>query len=232
MHQREVREVMTTPVVSVVGGTGFKEIVALMTEHHVSGLPVLDDDGDVIGIVTESDLLYKQRQDERPPTPFASRERRTALKKEAGTTAADLMSAPVVAVGPDTTLAAAARLLTDRKVKRFPVVENGKLVGILSRADVLGVFLRSDDELRDDVMHGVFEHDLCVDPTAVGVEVHEGVVRLRGQLETRSLVPIAVAMTRRVIGVVDVIDELSYDRDDRGVSPTGPPSARRATWLD
>lgn len=130
-------------------------------------------------------------------------------------TAADVMTSPAVTVHPDTTVAHAAKLLAEEGVRRLPVIDSGgALVGIVSRRDVLGVFLRSDQDLRADILHEVFERSLRMDATQAAVEVQSGIATLRGQVETESLVEIASSLTKGVEGVVDVHNLLTYERED------------------
>lgn len=219
MKHREVRNLMTTNVVTVHRDTPFKEIAQLLAQYKVSGVPVLDPDNTVIGVVSEADLLRKESAERLPV--FAGEKRRRAAEKAAGRVAADVMTAPAITIEPEATVVQAAKLLAKHDVKRLPVVDSdGILVGIVSRRDLLKVFLRSDDELREEILHDVFERTLWVDRTECDVEAHDGIVRLRGQLETKSLVSIAVSLTRKVDGVIDVVDLLSYDRDDNKTTPT------------
>ena len=141
--------------------------------------------------------------------------------KAAGGTAVELMTAPAITIGPDATVAEAARLLHRHKIKRLPVVDPaGPLLGIVSRADLLKVFLRSDDQIAREVRQEVLLQALWVNDFVV-VEVRDGVVTLTGQLERRSLIPIAVSLVRGLDGVVDVVDRLTFEADD---SPIMVPS--------
>jgi CBS-domain-containing membrane protein len=142
--------------------------------------------------------------------------------KAAGATAAELMTAPAVTVGPDATVTEAARLLHRHGIKRMPVVDPaGPLLGIVSRADLLKVFLRSDAEIAQEVRQDVLARAMWVDPDTVTVQVRDGVVTLTGQLERRSLIPITVSLVYVLDGVVDVADRLSFELDD---SPIMVPS--------
>lgn len=218
MDRSLVRDYMTTDVVVLRPDDGFKEIVRALADRGVSGAPVVDETGGVMGVVSEADLLNKEAFKtvaEEPRRYFASRSMRAAQSKAAGDTAADLMSVPAMTVSMDAPVVKAARLMAERGIKRLPVVGiDGALVGIISRADVMGVFLAPDDHLRREVVSEVIERSLWQDPARIRVEVTEGVVTLGGQLESKSLIPIAVALTRAIDGVVDVIDKLSYVRDD------------------
>jgi CBS-domain-containing membrane protein len=221
---RRVRDVMTSDVVTVDEHASFKEIAALITGRRVSALPVVDADGRVLGIVSEADLVLKEEFPEGPAGGrlFQGRRQREDRAKAAGDTAAELMTSPAVTVGPDATVAEAARLLHRHGIKRMPVVDPaGPLLGIVSRADLLKVFLRSDADLARAVRQEVLLRAMWMDPDTVVVDVRDGVVTLTGQLERRSLAPIVVSLVRGLDGVVEVVDRLTYEVDD---SPIMVPS--------
>ena len=221
---RRVRDVMTSEVVTVGEQASFKEIAATMDEHRVSALPVLDAEGRVAGIVSEADLLLKEEFPEGPAGGrlFQGRRQREERAKAAGATAAELMTAPAVTIGPDATVTEAARLLHRHGIKRLPVVDPaGPLLGIVSRADLLKVFLRADAEIAQEVRQEVLMRAMWVNPDTVTVTVHDGMVTLGGQLERRSLIPITVSLVHGLDGVVDVVDRLTFEVDD---SPIMVPS--------
>ncbi|MFD5256348.1 CBS domain-containing protein [Streptomyces bobili] len=205
-----VSDVMTHTVVAVGRDAQFKEIVELMGQWKVSALPVLEGEGRVIGVVSEADLLHKEEFRDSDPDRFTQLRRLDDLAKAGGLTAADLMSAPAVTVHADATLAEAARIMAQRKVKRLPVVnEVGILEGVVSRADLLKVFLRSDEEITEEVRHEVVAHLFPAPVERIRVEVSEGVVTLTGRIRDASLVPVAARLVRAVEGVVDVECDLS-----------------------
>jgi CBS domain-containing protein len=180
---------------------------------------VLDEGGRVVGVVSEADLLLKE---EFPEGPAGGRlfqgRHRMERAKAAGDTAVELMTAPAITIGPDATVAEAARMLQRHQIKRLPVVDPaGPLLGIVSRADLLKVFLRGDDEIAREVRQEVLLRALWVNPDTVVVEVRDGVVTLIGQLERRSLIPMAVSLVRGLDGVVDVVDRLTFEVDDRPI---------------
>jgi CBS domain-containing protein len=144
-----VKDVMTTQVVAVGPGAGFKEMVVKMRRSRASALPVVDGEGRVIGVVSEADMLNKEADLDKEPETLSSLLRFGQLEKAAGVTAAELMTKPPVTIGPGAKLAEAARLMRDRRVKRLPVInDTGLLIGIISRADVLRVFARPDADIR------------------------------------------------------------------------------------
>ena len=209
-----VQDVMTSTVVTVADSAPFKEIVRLMQVHGVSALPVVDAEGRLAGIVSEADLLPKEAS-ETDGEHHLFGPRRKRADKARGLVAAQLMSAPVVAVGPDATLREAARLILERKVKRLPVVDDGgRIIGIVSRADLLKVFLRPDNEILDEVTKSVFLRTLWLEPDTVKATVREGVVRLDGVVEQRSMLPLVVGLVKGVDGVIGVDSHLGYQVDD------------------
>jgi len=218
-----VKDVMTTRVVSVTRDASFRTMAAALREHRVSAFPVVADDGTVIGVVSESDMLAKEALGSEPegmPGMIGGLLRRREHQKARGITAGDLMTSPPVTVTADDTIERAARLMYTRKVKRLPVVdENGHLVGIVSRSDLLSVFGRPDSGIREDVLDEVLKHELCTDPAAFTVEVKDGIVTLQGRPETCEFGHELVDLVRHVQGVVAVRDRLSYPRPPE--SPRG-----------
>nr|WP_107469577.1 CBS domain-containing protein [Streptomyces mangrovisoli] len=200
-----VSDVMTPAVATVGRDAPFKEIVRALQEHAVSALPVLDDAGRVAGIVSEADLLPKEEFRDADPDRRTQLRRLTDLAKAGSVTAGELMTSPALTVPPDATLARAARAMARARVKRLPVVdESGGLVGIVSRGDLLKVFLRPDDDIAEQVRREVVAYLLPAPASAVRVEVREGVVHLSGRVRDTSLVTVATRLVRAVEGVVDV----------------------------
>ncbi|MFD5813005.1 CBS domain-containing protein [Streptomyces sp. NPDC127038] len=215
--QFTVSDVMTQTVVAVGRDAPFKEIVRTLEQWKVSAMPVLEGEGRVIGVVSEADLLPKEefRYEERNLSQQALRLTDTA--KAGATRAAELMSTPAVTVHPDATLAQAARIMAVRHVKRLPVVDDiGMLQGIVSRADLLKVFLRPDDEIAEEVRRTVVSPLFPGFGHAIHVNVHDGVVTLRGHIRDTSLVSVAVRLVRAVEGVVDVEPRLTGGPEDAG----------------
>jgi CBS domain-containing protein len=213
-----VKDLMTTPVVTVGPETPFKQIVARLAEHRVSAVPVVSDAGLVLGVVSEADLLLKEEH----PDPDAdlpllwTRRRRAEHDKAAATTARDLMTIALVYISPDATAAQAARRLHTAGVKRLPVMDNrGQLVGIISRGDLLKVFNRPDATIRREILDEVIVGEFMMDPDRFFIQVHQGVAVLEGRVERRSLLPLLVRAVHGVEGVVQVEDRLAYDLDDR-----------------
>jgi CBS domain-containing protein len=213
-----VKDLMTTQVVTVGPATPFKELVARLAEHRVSAVPVVDDAGLVLGVVSEADLLLKEEfPDPDADLPlFWTKRRRAEHDKAAAAVARDLMTVAVVSIAPDATVAEAARRMHTTQVKRLPVLaEGGRLVGIISRSDLLKVFNRPDQAIRREILDEVIVGEFTMDPARFFIQVHQGVAVLEGRVEQRSLVPWLVRAVRGVEGVVRVEDRLAYDVDDR-----------------
>ena len=202
-----VKDVMTTRVIWVRKEASFRELAVALRTHRVSAFPVLGDGDKVIGIVSEADMLAKEALDGEPGV-FAGILHRRDAEKARGVTAGDLMTAKVVAVAPQDTVEHAARLMYSRKVKRLPVVDGQRrLVGIISRADVLAVFDRTDEDIHAEVTGEV---SLFADPKTFGVTVKDGIVTLTGEPESNQLGHEIVQRIQHVQGVVAVRDRLSY----------------------
>ncbi|NUP17526.1 MAG: CBS domain-containing protein [Streptomyces sp.] len=204
-----VSDVMTHTVAAVGRRATFKEIVRLMQDWKVSALPVLEGEGRVVGVVSEADLLPKEEFRDSDPDRYTQLRRLSDLAKAGAMTAEELMTSPALTTGPDSTLAQAARIMAHAKVKRLPVVNRlGMLEGIVSRADLLKVFLRGDEEIAEEVRREILAHLFPAPGSAIRVQVHDGVVRLTGRLRDTSLIPVAARLVRAVEGVVDVDFEL------------------------
>ncbi|MFI7282054.1 CBS domain-containing protein [Micromonospora chersina] len=217
MRTWQVQDVMTTDVATVREGTAYRELVDVLTGRHVTAAPVVDGAGQVLGVVSEADLMYKVELQGQPQPRriLPDRHRREARAKAGATLAADLMTAPPVTVAPDASLVEAARTMDVRGVKRLPVIDDlGRLVGIVTRGDLLKVHLRPDADIRRDVRDEVLRRTLGVPDGVVDVTVHGGVVTLTGQLDRWSTVRLALRLARQVSGVVEVVDALGYAIDD------------------
>jgi CBS domain-containing protein len=216
MWEPTVGSVMTKKTVTARPDTPFKELVALMGEHGVSGLPVVDK-GKPVGVVTEADTLAKQeyRGGTVPRPWFARRARRARWQKSAGLTAADLMTTPAVTIADSAAVSAAARLLAEKRIRRLCVVdEAGELAGVVSRRDVIGTFLRPDDDIREDIVEHVFKHGMWLFPGTLEVTVKEGVATLTGEVERRTTAQVAGQLTQSVSGVIGVKNKVTYELDD------------------
>jgi CBS domain-containing protein len=213
-----VKDVMTTSVVAIEQSAGYKDIITAMRQRRVSACPVLDRAGRVIGVVSEADLLLKEVGLEPftgPGRSVRASGRRGERAKAAGVTAAELMSTPPVTISPDASVGEAAKLMYDRGVKRLPVVDSaGQLAGIVSRIDVLSVFARPDDQIRDEVMQRVIAGKFTLNPDAFDVTVASGIVTVTGQIERGAVAGQLMDVICHVEGVVAVRDRVSYPSED------------------
>ncbi|MGW1983240.1 CBS domain-containing protein [Streptomyces collinus] len=206
-----VSDVMTQTVAAVGRRAPFKEIVQLMQDWQVSALPVIEGEGRVVGVVSEADLLPKEELRDDPDAGYLQLRQPVDVAKAAALTAGDLMSSPAVTVRGGAALAEAARIMAHEGVKRLPVVDDaGLLAGLVSRADLLKVFLRDDEDIAEEVRREIASHLFPPPSSAVHVEVEDGVVTLTGRLADTALVPVAARLIRAVEGVVDVQFDLAH----------------------
>jgi CBS domain-containing protein len=222
---RRVSDVMATSVVTVDRATPYKEIARLLAEHRISGMPVLKMGREVAGVVTEADLLAAEAR-------TASRLRsahRISLRRRTGQhpalTAGALMTSPAITIGPHVTVHAAGRVMSDRHVRLLPVVDDhARLIGVVSRRDLLAVFLRPDEDIAADV-RAVLSEILLAEPGEADVAVRDGIVTLTGTLDPSTgahgdLIPVAIRLMWDVDGVVDIIDRLGQSQAPTPVSIT------------
>ncbi|MEU4426662.1 CBS domain-containing protein [Actinoplanes sp. NPDC024001] len=215
-----VDDVMTMAVVSVPETAAYRELVDLLIGRHFSAVPVVDGRHRVTGVVSEADLLRKiEYAGDEEPRLFEGRRRRGERAKARAATAAELMSSPPVVAVSGTPVAKAARIMDAEQVKRLPVVDDfGRLVGIVTRSDLLKVHLRPDDDIRADVLAVL---GAAFPAATVRAEVERGVVTLRGQVDRLSTATAAARLARRVDGVVEVADAIAYTYDDTAVTVYG-----------
>ncbi|MFJ5117187.1 CBS domain-containing protein [Kitasatospora sp. NPDC088548] len=228
MQHRTVQDVMTREVVTARPDTSFKEVAALFHRNDITAIPVLDDQGRPLGMVSEADLIRKEAVLPDPEGRFPGRwlDAHDRARAEAET-AGGLMTSPPVTARPGWSVPEAARAMDKHKVKRLPVVDEvGRLVGIVSRRDLLQVFLRHDAAIREEITHDVLGQTLWLAPGDIQVAVHEGVVTLTGRVPRRSLVPITEQLCRAVDGVVAVHQTLDWTDDDTGVAMEHPHAYR------
>ncbi|KUN82569.1 inosine-5'-monophosphate dehydrogenase [Streptomyces bungoensis] len=218
MHHRTVEELMTRGVVRARRDTPFKELVRLLAENDVTALPVVDELDRPMGVVSEGDLLRKSADQADPSgtVPVPNLEAWERAKAE-GSRAEELMSAPAVCARPEWNVVEAARLMETQGVKRLPVVDEAdRLLGIVSRGDLLRVFLRRDEAIREEITRDVLRRTLGLEPSDVTVEVRDGRVALSGTVGHRSLIPVVEQLCRGVDGVVSVTEHLAPRTDDAG----------------
>ena len=214
----KIENIMTTDVVTVAADTSLKDVARMLTEKRISGLPVCDADGVVLGVVTEADILRKEQGFVPEPSGLlgwlfekADAEGARLLAR----TAAEAMTVPAVTIAPEASVTDAARVMTMRGINRLPVVRDGRLVGIVSRADLVRAFHRTDAEIEHELTEDVLLHTLWVSPEDVHVSVDDGVVSLAGKVENKTQAELVSAYARRVPGVVDVRSDVTWSVDDQ-----------------
>jgi CBS domain-containing protein len=210
-----VRDVMTPDVITVKEETPFEAVAAALRQHRVSAFPVLDEASQVIGVVSESDLLAKLAlgtgDDAVVPGMITGILRREQLQKAQAVTAAELMTSPAYTVLPEDTVGQAAAIMYLRNVKRLPVVNReGQLAGIVSRADVLAVFSRTDADIAGEIRTGILASEVPADTGTLDVSVTAGVATIAGRPQTREQGHTILGRARHVQGVVAVRDRLDY----------------------
>jgi CBS domain-containing protein len=211
-----VEDLMSREVVSVAPETPLKELAALLSRHRISGVPVVDTGGGVLGVVSEADILRKE-EGRAPSTGLlswflvADDESRAKITAH---TAGDAMTSLAVTIAPDRPVSEAARLMVERQINRLPVVQKDTLVGIVTRADLVRAFHRPDEEILREISEDVLLQTLWIPPDRVTVTIENGEVSLAGEVDNRTSAELAVAYVRRVPGVVDVHSGLTWLVDD------------------
>ncbi len=210
----KVRDVLHAEVATVAPGDSIRAAAAIMVERGVSGLPVVEADGGIVGVISEGDIVAK----EIGPSLGSRRWMDVLLHKPDPELTArlearsvrDAMSEPALTVEPDASVARAAELMVEHGVNRLPVVERGRLVGIVSRADLVRAFARSDAEIASEIEKDVVERGFWLEPGSVGADVEAGNVVLTGEVESRSMSELLARVVERVPGVVSVESRLTW----------------------
>jgi CBS domain-containing protein len=212
---------MQTEVIAVAPDATLKEAAALLVRNRISGMPVVDAGGAVVGVISEADILYKERGDRQPRGLLAWLLDPGGLgegRKLEARTVAEAMTAPATTIQRWRNVADAAKTMLDLGVNRLPVVHHDRLVGIVTRADLVRAFARTDDEIRDEIREDILRRTLLADPTAVEVVVEDGVVTLRGAVQRRYEAEVAAAASARVPGVVSVTSTLAWSDEARAIA--------------
>lgn len=220
----KVREVMTTDVVTATPSMRLRDLAELLIARSISGAPVVNETGSVIGIISEGDLLTKQA--ERPLTKRRPLEwilgelgDTDTRRRHDATTVAEAMTAPAITISPDASTHEAASMMIDRRVNRLPVVGEGELLGIVTRADLVRAYLRRDADAVRTIRHDVLRRALWLDPDAFRIEVHDGVATIAGRVDRRSTADIL----RRLVGLVEGVDRVAsrvtWEFDDHLIGP-------------
>lgn len=222
----KISELMQRDVVTITPDASLKEAAALLVEHGISGLPVCLPDGRLAGVISEADILVKEQGfavDESPglvgrilEQAYGDGARLVAV------TVGEAMSTPAVTIEPTEPVSAAAALMTRRRVNRLPVVEGGRLVGIVTRADLVRAFVRTDGQIESEICEDVLRDVLWISPDTLEIDVDSGVVTLRGRIQTNTTAEILTALIRRVPGVVAVHAELESASNDLARRRTFP----------
>jgi CBS domain-containing protein len=207
-----VRDVMTTGVVTVRPDTTYRELAAMFRQHRVSGFPVTAEDGKVIGVVSESDLIA-----------LAGGRHHCGHRTGGQAIAGDLMTHPAVTTSPDDMVQTAARVMHSHRLQRLPVVDrDGRLEGIVSRSDVLSVFRRNDEEIRREIVQDVIADGFFTDPARFTVTVHNGIVTLEGEPGSAVLGASIAGQVEHLEGVVAVRDRFVYPARSAPSFPSDP----------
>jgi CBS domain-containing protein len=213
----EVKDLMTTNVVTVTPETTLKDAADLLIDRGIAGVPVCRTDGHVVGVLSESDILWKEVRSLPEDNHLFVRLLDSAYgddKRANAKTAGEAMSAPAITIEPGAPVARAARVMLEYMINRLPVVSDGRLVGILARSDLVRAFRRPDEEIVREISDDVL-HSLWVDPEEISVTVVDGEVAIAGEVENHSTAIAIEKWIRRVPGVTGLRSELRWEVDDR-----------------
>lgn len=214
-----VQDLMTRNVLTVRSSTPLKDAAALLAEHRISGLPVVDGERRVLGVLSEGDILFKESGtrehqgffDRLLAVPPTGNELKLAAR-----TVGEAMSAPALTIGPRRPVTQAATMMIEEGVNRLPVIDDEeRLIGIITRADLVRAFVRSDAEVEQEIRDDVIRRTLWIEPDTIHIEVADGEVRLSGEVQTKSDAELIPAFVQRVPGVVGVLSKLRW-RDENG----------------
>ena len=213
----KISQIMTSEVTAVTPDTPLKDVAAVLIERRISGVPVVEGER-LLGIVSETDIVRKAGGAQTPASLLERLLRPDSSNRPSvARVAADVMTSPPVTIDAWRPVAAAAALMTDQRINRLPVTEDGRLVGIVTRSDLVRAFTRSDDEIEREVREDVVLRSFWASPDALTIEVEEGEVLVAGEVETETLADALPRAIARVPGVVTVKSELTYRRPDRAV---------------
>jgi CBS domain-containing protein len=207
----KIKDVMTSNVMAVEPATSLKEVASLLVERRVSGVPVVDPEGRVLGVISEADILFKECGRQGPQGVLAWLLEPGGAAKLEATSAAEAMTAPARTIGPERPVSEAAKRMLEEAVNRFPVVdEDGTLVGIVTRADLVRAFVRSDEAIAREIREDVVLKTLWIAPEALEISVDQGAVRIGGHVESKTDAELIEAFARRVPGTVSVESHLTW----------------------
>ncbi|MGZ8782511.1 MAG: CBS domain-containing protein [Gaiellaceae bacterium] len=215
-----IKELMTEKVLTIGPEAPIRDVARILVDNGISGLPVCDIEGSVLGVISEGDILYKEfdPREGRKGGPLGwiadGIPDRAANAKTEALTAGTAMSSPPITIAPWESATEAARIMCDRHVNRLPVVKDGRLVGIVTRADLVRAFTRTDAEIEHELTQDVLALTMWIDPGTIEVAVQDGRVALSGRLHTRSDVELLGRLVARVPGVVAVESSVEWVVDD------------------
>jgi CBS domain-containing protein len=215
----QVQDVMTTTVVTTTTETTLRDAVRALADAGISGMPVLSAAGDVVGVISEADVLAKERRapgDDRGPVSRLLGRGAGGDPKHEARTVGEAMTSPAVVIPSFASISSAAGKMLEHDVNRLPVVDaRGRLIGIVSRADLVRAFVRSDDAIAADAREQIdYQQALAGDQNGIGVEVSEGDVVLTGSVRRRSDAELIPQMVRHIPGVVEVRADLKWSEAD------------------
>lgn len=214
----KIAQIMTRDVLTIGPEGELRDVARLLVENGISGLPVCDAQREVVGVISEGDILYKEKPRIRHGKGFLARfgaSTSEELRKANATKVQDAMTAPAITVPPYYSVSEAARLMSEHGINRLPVVKNGELVGIVTRTDLVRAFVRSDEDIRNEIEQDVLIRTLWIDPPGgIDIEVDKGSVLLTGHRELRSDALLLERLVARVPGVVSVKSDLTWNTDD------------------
>jgi CBS domain-containing protein len=219
-----VRDVMSTSVVTAAPAMHLQELAALLADRAISGVPVVDESGAVIGVVSEADLLMKQLGGARRGRGlldwvFGPAVSGDELRRRAATSVRDAMSSPAITIEADRPIHEAATTMVERSINRLPVVEDGRLVGIVTRADLVHAYLQRDDDVMRTVQDRVLREAMWLDPDEFDVTVSDGVVTILGTVDRRTTATIIGKLIGVVDGVERVENQIAWNWDDTDIEP-------------
>jgi CBS domain-containing protein len=202
-----VQEIMTRDVVTIGPEADLRDVARILVDAGISGLPVCGARRELLGVISEGDLLLKEAGPKKARRPFR---RADDGEKASATKVRDAMTSPVVTISPHASVAEAARRMMDLGIKRLPVVKGDVLVGVVSRTDLVRAFVRSDQDIRREIREDVLRGTLWLEtPEAIGIEVDRGVVHLTGQLESTLDAELLPRLVARIPGVMSVESDLT-----------------------
>jgi CBS domain-containing protein len=209
----KVRDIMTTNVFTATADMPLKEVATRMLEYGISGLPVVDEEQGVVGVLSETDILYKEmtapKRDGLVDWLVHYGEDPPATKLNART-AGQAMTSPAVTITPRRSVAEAAELMLELRIDRLPVVDGRELIGIVTRADLVRAFTRKDEEIERELKREVLLGKLWIDPADVKVHVKDGYVTLEGRVDDEGVAEQILHFAQRVPGVVVVEPRLTW----------------------